>query len=745
MAKTVSPGTVDLEHGTFSANAVPDVFDARDLDYRPRLQVLPGELQCRPRDRHVLSQQGNSCTGHAVAAMANAVLAAQGDDTHVSPYMVYALARRYDDFQGDADVGSSLRGALKGWYYHGLLPDTDWPALDTSPEPDLDHDPDVAAAARRRPLGAFYRVNATRLDDLQSAITELSAIVVAASIHEGWRTPVVYTRTVKRRKQQMHVIRRTSATKALGGHAFCLVGYNEVGFLVQNSWGPEWGKDGFATLPYDDWLESGYDAWVARPGVPSLVSERTRRKVFTLAGGGLVDAPGPDLANLARHVVNLGNDGRFSTSGRFTSSAAQLERVFAAMTKRQEQWEGSPRRIVLYAHGGLNSEESGLDVAQRQVNWWLGNRVYPITFAWQTGLSETLGDQLADMFGTQTPAGGWPFNLYEQVDRLVEKTARSRLRWVWQEMKENAALASEPLPRDHRKLPAEELPGASLTVARLKEHLRQKGNRDTEVHLVGHSAGSIFLAHLVQRLVEARIPVASLTYLAAAQRTDEWLQLVLPHLRSGAVGSFTAFGMDPIRELDDVVGGAGVSIYHKSLLYLVSRALEVAPRGASRTLQAEIPLVGMAHFAETEVGGTTLAKAVEDVGGELLWSPNAAPSRSRSDSASHGGFDDDTATMTSVLLRILGQDTVAPGNEFVPNLPAPEAGSLIASRPTALEDQPPEIVMSSVEGQATTARGAQGDGRAPHARTASAARRGSSRRGDRVVRDAMERAGWTRA
>ena len=56
------------------------------------------------------------------------------------------------------------------------------------------------------------------------------------------------------------------------GHFFVGVGYNDVGFLVQNSWGSQWGRGGFATLPYDDWLASAYDAWVARPGVPSIVS-----------------------------------------------------------------------------------------------------------------------------------------------------------------------------------------------------------------------------------------------------------------------------------------------------------------------------------------------------------------------------------------------------------------------------------------------------------------------------------------
>lgn len=35
------------------------------------------------------------------------------------------------------------------------------------------------------------------------------------------------------------------------GHAMLIIGYNEVGFIVQNSWGTDWGNNGIATLPYD--------------------------------------------------------------------------------------------------------------------------------------------------------------------------------------------------------------------------------------------------------------------------------------------------------------------------------------------------------------------------------------------------------------------------------------------------------------------------------------------------------------
>jgi hypothetical protein len=252
MAKTVPPGTIVIPQvGAFSADALPDPFDERDLEYRPRLEPLPVVLDQRQGtdERYVMRQDGNSCTGHALAAAINAVLArpapAADDDParepypHVSPYMLYRLARRYDEFAGDSDVGSSLRGGLKGWFNHGVLLEGDWPVLLQDPEPDLD-DEAIVEKARERPLGAFYRVSPYRLDDMQSAISELSAICASAVVHEGWVAPVELTR----KGENLRVIVRPANARVLGGHAFALVGYNEVGFLVQNSWGPTGARAG---------------------------------------------------------------------------------------------------------------------------------------------------------------------------------------------------------------------------------------------------------------------------------------------------------------------------------------------------------------------------------------------------------------------------------------------------------------------------------------------------------------------
>lgn len=35
------------------------------------------------------------------------------------------------------------------------------------------------------------------------------------------------------------------------GHAITIVGYNDKGFIIKNSWGPDWGNNGYAVMSYD--------------------------------------------------------------------------------------------------------------------------------------------------------------------------------------------------------------------------------------------------------------------------------------------------------------------------------------------------------------------------------------------------------------------------------------------------------------------------------------------------------------
>jgi pimeloyl-ACP methyl ester carboxylesterase len=343
------------------------------------------------------------------------------------------------------------------------------------------------------------------------------------------------------------------------------------------------------------------------------------------------------------------------------------------------------RHVVLYAHGGMVSEKNGLEGAQRDLNWWLNNRVYPIYFAWQTGPAETLLNQLTEMAKNKLPFGGLGFDLVEQFDRWVEKFTRSTLRWMWEEMKENARAASDPIknlaqvqwppPSLAEQQDMANLPGASLTVTRLAKYVKQHGPSKVKIHLVGHSAGSIFHAALLQRLAEAKLKVESMALLSPAIRMDEFRRDILPNLGRGkTVARFAVFNLSDKQELDDALppGSGGLKVYHKSLLYLVSRGLEPKP-GSSIF---EVPLLGMQRFFDQPLDGRaeqTVQAAITGLKGDTIVSPSADPADSRSEAATHVDFDDDSPTLTSVLMRILGVKELKEEYNYRPNAPLADA------------------------------------------------------------------------
>src|SRR6185436_2920903 len=70
--KTNAPDVVTIAGRNILTNALPDPFDELDLIYRPRLQPLDDRLD-RRAGLPILDQLGQSCTGHAVAALINTV------------------------------------------------------------------------------------------------------------------------------------------------------------------------------------------------------------------------------------------------------------------------------------------------------------------------------------------------------------------------------------------------------------------------------------------------------------------------------------------------------------------------------------------------------------------------------------------------------------------------------------------------------------------------------------------------
>lgn len=624
-------------------DARPDTLDFRDQMYQPTLVEVPERIPLEAYRKvgvPVLDQgEEGACTGFGLATIVHYLLRTRRVDPSrvtVSARMLYHMARRYDEWPGEKYEGSSARGAMKGWHKHGVCRDALWPhrAGDAQCALSGEH----AQDAIRRPLGAYFRVNHKDLVAMHAALAEVNVLYATALVHDGWmkasRTGAI----------------PYSGTKQLGGHAFAIVAYDGIGFWIQNSWGRRWGKGGFGRISYDDWLENALDVWVARLAVP--IELEARRSAAAGVSPGAERATGYSYADLRPHVISIGNDGRLRDAGTYaTNAAAVREIVERDIPNVTRSWKR--RRILLWAHGGLVGEQGALQRLAEYRTQMLPHEVYPLAFVWRTDYWTTLTNILEDARRRRRPEG--PLDaakdfLLDRADDLLEPVGRALTGHAqWSELKENALLATRSAEG-----------GARLVAELLAKRIASGGRY--ELHLLAHSAGSVFQAPLVQLLETGAsadgaytappVKIATCTFMAPAITTKLFRQLVLPAIRGGSVERFTLVTLTDSAERDDHCA----NIYHKSLLYLVSNAFEDTPRIPILRPDGE-PLLGMEKFVRKDAAIRALFAGKKH---EWVLAPNDADAGSTlaSRAKRHGDFDDDESTVRAVLARILGRGTV---------------------------------------------------------------------------------------
>jgi hypothetical protein len=551
---------------------------------------------------------------------------------------------------------------------------------------------------------------------MQAALVEIGAIYVSANVHPGWGVAPVKGRF--KGYAGLPVIPFGSNSKVSGGHAFAFVGYTDVGFVVQNSWGRDWGLTGFAIMTYADWVANGTDAWTVSLGVPIVPQKGGNAlrspRAFSVTSGGLNATlagasgalPSPptdkpywmplDEPAVRERVVVMGNNGmpisRLVECANATDAVARVtqQNALSYFANHPAGKLGSVKRVMLYAHGGLNSEEDSMVRARILTPYFEENGVYPIFITWKSGAGEIIKDMLQDhanSAGSELPlAGGMLDKIKEAAmdvwDRAIEILAQNLgVKSVWSEMKQNAMLGAQS--GNALALIATEL------VALRKAVVQQGGT--LEVHLVGHSAGSIVLGHMLDLFATSasKQPLASCSLFAPACTVAFANAHYVPAVSAAKILKKQSFHIDVLsedREMDDAVGP-----YRKSLLHLVSRALEDLHK---------MPILGLLKAFDSDCNHDEhwneprLAQLVSELTQwqDFWWAGAAAPkgfyrtghgavgtnlgvvnagqvdTGARRIHAAHGSFDNDIAVVKATMARILGTG--------VPTLPAPNKWNL---------------------------------------------------------------------
>ncbi len=606
-------------------NVKPDVPDTRDWMYQPALIPLKKSLT-PPSDLHILDQKNDgACTGFSLAASINYLNSRLNCHDKVSPRMIYEMAKRHDEWPGEQYDGSSLRGAIQGWKHMGVCSEKLWPF-----RPGKRNRGNLtierAKDARKNTVGAYYRVQ-PNISHFHAALNETGIISVSAKVHRGWDYP-------KNGIIEHH-------EKRDGGHAFVIVGYNAQGFWVQNSWGSKWGKSGIALWTYEDWIANIMDAWVFRLALPTPQIFDLKPEVSRLASKqkGKAEASPTPRSSIAGHFVHV-DDGRYATSGRYWSTKEDIEQT-AELVANSSKYQ----HMLFYMHGGLNSPKASAKRIAAMKERFKSNGIYPFHIMYDTGIVEELKDLI---FRKENDASERVGGFSDWTDRFIEGVVRRPGTLLWDEMKQDAFDAFAPKSQNNPDGGA-----GTDAVNRFTNHIK-KSNRTKKIHLVGHSTGAIVIAHLLHTLRRYQFRIETCTLLAPACSLDLYKSHYLPVLEGKttlSIKDLTIYNLKDELELDDHVA----KLYRKSLLYLVSNALErrPAPQPDDSDTPQPKPLLGMEAFV----------KDVEIVKSKPQFIYSNGLNGRRTRSTTHGGFDNDIYTMNHVLERMLGKKPKDPFTE----------------------------------------------------------------------------------
>ncbi len=240
---------------------IPDAKDHRDVRYAAPAHVvhsLPAKVDIRQQLPPVYDQGSiGSCTAQSVCAAFQYCQKKEKLFTFTpSRLFTYYVTR---DIEGttDQDSGAMIRDAIKSVNKFGICPESIWP-----------YNPDKFTAkptvtcydTASRHTAVSYSQVAQDLNQIKGCLADSYPVVFGMTVYDSFESQEVANTGVLQLPG--------SDEKQLGGHAVLIAGYDDAQqrFIIRNSWGSDWGMNGYFTMPYDYILnpDLATDFWTVR-------------------------------------------------------------------------------------------------------------------------------------------------------------------------------------------------------------------------------------------------------------------------------------------------------------------------------------------------------------------------------------------------------------------------------------------------------------------------------------------------
>lgn len=254
-----SSSETSSEHPDRKFGWVRDPYDARDHRYIPspvqleKLRgILPPKVDLRENAKNLsVYFQGTlgSCTANASCFAYHYMEMKLGNQCIFSPSRLF-LYYNTRALKGDVatDSGASIRMTMKSVSNTGVCTESLWP-YDTSKFAVKPTDKCYTQSTLCK-VTEYVSVPQI-LADIKNVLVEGYPIVFGFDVYEGFDIKAGLTGKMP--------IPNPATEKLVGGHAVCLVGYDDEfqfspelkgAFIVRNSWGSLWGDAGHFYMPY---------------------------------------------------------------------------------------------------------------------------------------------------------------------------------------------------------------------------------------------------------------------------------------------------------------------------------------------------------------------------------------------------------------------------------------------------------------------------------------------------------------
>jgi len=204
---------------------------------------LPSSVDLRDQCPEVYDQgQLGSCTANALAAAYQFDEMKRGESVVGNPSRLFIYYNeRATEGDTDKDAGACTADGITGLQNVGVVSESDWPydisEFATKPSDDL------YSNAQSNVATSFKQVSQQE-DQIKQALNQGYPVLFTADIYASFESSDVGSSGQIPMPQE--------GEKSMGSHAIIIVGYNDDNqqFIVRNSWGADWGDQGYCYFPY---------------------------------------------------------------------------------------------------------------------------------------------------------------------------------------------------------------------------------------------------------------------------------------------------------------------------------------------------------------------------------------------------------------------------------------------------------------------------------------------------------------